>query len=84
MDPLAPDEIKIERLDDEEEEEDQLMIDDEDSDLIDENNIEDPTDDTNDDQVRLEKLTLRNGCKNSSNNSWTKAHKCRERKPNKN
>ena len=56
MDPLAPDEIKIERLDDEEEEEDQLMIDDEDSDLIDENNIEDPTDDTNDDQVRLEKL----------------------------
>ena len=59
MDPLAPDgdghEIKIERLDsDEEEMEDQLMIDDEDS--IDENNIEDPTDDTNDDQVRLEKL----------------------------
>merc|ERR1719266_1065713 len=32
------------------------MIDDEDSDLIDENNIEDPTDDTNDDSVKLEKL----------------------------
>ena len=54
MDPLATNEIKIERV--EEDEEDHLMIDDEEEELVDEANIEDPTDDTNDDQVRLEKL----------------------------
>ena len=43
--------IKIERRDDDE---DKLMIDDEE--IVDELNIEDPTDDTNDDGVRLEKL----------------------------
>ena len=55
MDPLAPDEIKIERIEEEDQDEDHLMIDDDD-DLVDEDNIGDPTDDTNDDQVRLEKL----------------------------
>ena len=48
-------EIKLERKDSDDDNE--LMIDDElEDDLVDEMNIEDPTDDTNDDQVRLEKL----------------------------
>lgn len=51
MDPLSTSDIKLERKDSDE---DQLMIDDEE--FVDELNIEDPTDDTNDDQVRLEKL----------------------------
>ena len=54
MDPLASNEIKVERKDSDE---DQLMIDDDlNEEFVDEMNIEDPTDDTNDEQVRLEKL----------------------------
>ena len=50
----APD-IKLERRDSDDDNE--LMIDDElEEELVDEMNIENPTEDTNDDQVRLEKL----------------------------
>ena len=52
----VPTGIKLERGDSDDDNE--LMIDDEEleDEIVDEMNIEDPTDDTNDDQVRLEKL----------------------------
>ena len=59
MEPItvdAPTGIKLERRDSDDDNE--LMIDDDEleDEIVDEMNIEDPTDDTNDDQVRLEKL----------------------------